>query len=213
MRTMDALHLPSAPRDLSRRRGFAQWAPLFLALSFVLTALTFARDARADARVPVQLQAQLVARLATFDRNFQARAGSVVNVLVVHLAGNPESTFEGANLAKALGELRDIAGVPARVDEAAFSDGASLATRCRDQHISIVYFAVGLEGEMTAVAKALAGVDVLTVGTAARHAENGAVVGFGLEEARPKIVLNLKQARAQNVAFKAELLKLARIVE
>jgi hypothetical protein len=65
---------------------------------------------------------------------------------------------------------------------------------------------------MAAVAKALAGVDVLTVGATAAHAERGAVVGFDLEEGSPKIVANLAQAKAQNVAFRSELLKLARIV-
>jgi hypothetical protein len=66
---------------------------------------------------------------------------------------------------------------------------------------------------MVRVAAALAGADVLTVGTTARHAENGAVVGIGLEEAHPKLVVNLARAKAQNVSFKAELIKLARVVE
>jgi len=66
---------------------------------------------------------------------------------------------------------------------------------------------------MPRVAAALEGIDVLTVGSTAQHAEKGAVVGFELDEARPKIVLNMKSARAQNVAFKAELMKLARILE
>ena len=45
-----------------------------------------------------------------------------------------------------------------------------------------------------------------------RDNPDGAVVGFDLEEGRPKIVVNLKRAKAQNVDFKAELLKFARIV-
>jgi len=182
-------------------------------LAIVLFVAMMSGDSRADARVPPQLQAQLVARLGTFDRNFQARAGAVAQILVVHQAGNSESSFEGASLAKAIGELRDVGGVAARVEEAEWSDAQALAARCRARKIALVYFTVGLENEMPRVADAFTGVDVLTVGTSARHAEHGAVVGFGLEEARPKIVLNLKQARAQNVAFKAELLKLARIVE
>jgi len=182
-------------------------------LAVVLFATMLCGDSWADARVPTQLQAQLVARLGTFDRNFQSRAAPVAQILVVHQAGNSESSFEATSLAKAIGELHDIAGLPAKVEEAEFSDGPSLAARCRARKIAIVYFTVGLENDMPRVAAALSGVDVLTVGTSARHAENGAVVGFGLEESRPKIVLNLKQARAQNVNFKAELLKLARIVE
>jgi hypothetical protein len=182
-------------------------------LAIIALAMFVCCDSRADARVPAHLQAQLVARLGTFDRNFKPRAGGVAHVLVVHRAGNAESSFEAASLAKALGDIRDIGGLPPKVEEIEFDSGPALAARCRARQIAMVYFSVGLESEMPRVASALAGVDVLTVGTSARHAEAGAVVGFGLEEARPKIVLNLRQAKAQNVNFKAELLKLARIVD
>ena len=182
-------------------------------IAMVLLAMVLSADSRADAHVPPQLQAQLVGRLGSFDRNFQARAGAAALVLVVHKAGDAESSFEAASLAKALGELHDVGGLPPKVEEAEFGDVAQLAARCRARHVAIVYFAGGLENEMGRVAGAFSGVDVLTVGTSARHAENGAVVGFGLEEARPKLVLNLRQARVQNVNFKAEVLKLARLVE
>jgi hypothetical protein len=163
--------------------------------------------------VPLALQARLVSRLGAFDRNFKARAGPLANVLVLHRAGNAESTFEGASLARALSELDKIGDVPARVEDREFVDAEWVAQRCRTAGIAIVYLTVGLESDTRRIANALAGVDVLTVGTSARHAENGAVVGFALEEARPKLVLNLKQAAAQNVKFKAEVLQLARIVE
>lgn len=207
---MSLLPATVAPRNAP---GKGVWSHALVALALALSAIFFARDSRANERVPLQLQAQLVARLSTFDRNFQGRAGSLVSILVVHQLGSAESTFEGAGLAKALSDRREIGGLPVKVEEAEYSDAATIAARCKAAKVAIVYFAVGLEGEMPAVARALAGVDILTAGTSARHAESGAVVGFSLEEARPKIVLNLKQAKAQNVAFKAELLKLARIVE
>jgi hypothetical protein len=192
-----------------RRRG-ARWiaAIVLMAMSLAVTRLS-----SADSGVPPALQALLLSRLATFDRNFKARAGPVANVLVLHRSGDSDSVFEGANLARAIFELRNIGGLPARVEEAEFSDPEALAQRCRAGRIAIVYLTVGLESETRRIAAALTGVDVMTVGTSARHAENGAVVGFALEEARPKLVLNLKRAVAQNVNFKAEVLELARIVE
>lgn len=170
-------------------------------------------DSRAEVRLPVQLQAQLVSRLATFDRNFKARSGSLAYVLVVHKGASTESEVVARNFAKAIGELGEVGGVPSKVEEMTFSDGPTLAARCRAQHVAMVYFSIGLEPEMRGVAANFVGVDVLTVGASAQHAENGAVVGFDLEEARPKIVLNLRSTRAQNISFKAELLKLARIVQ
>lgn len=181
-------------------------------LALVVAAVSFATITYADVRVPLGLQAQLVRRLAGFDRNFAARATGTARVLVVHKSGDDESRLVGGGFAKALSELHDIAGVPMQVDEMPLADPAALAAQCKAQHVAILYFSVGLEPSMEGVAGALAGVDVMTIGASSTFAEKGAVVGFDLEEGRPKIVVNLARAKAHNVSFKAELLKLARIV-
>jgi YfiR/HmsC-like len=187
-------------------------APSALAFAATLLFMFVCRGLSADAGAPLTLQALLLSRLCTYDRNFKQRAGPVANVLVMHRNGNPDSAFEGAGLAKAIAELHDIGGLPFKVEEAAFSDAEALATVCRRDKVGILYLTVGLDSDTPRIASALANVGVLTVGTSARHAENGAVIGFGVEEARPKLVINLKQAAAQNVNFKAEVLALARII-
>ncbi len=191
------------------RRGARRIAGVVL----IAVLLAAARVSRADSGVPPQLQALLLSRLATFDRNFKPRAGPVADVLVIHRAGDADSAFEASTLARAISELRNLGGLPEKVEEAEFVDPETLAQRVRANRVAVVYLTVGLEPETPRIAAALTGVDVLTVGTSARHAENGAVVGFALEEARPKLVLNVKRAIAQNVNFKAELLELARIVQ
>jgi hypothetical protein len=183
------------------------------ALLIVAAALTLCCDvARADANVPLQLQAQLVSKLASFDRNFAARAGALSRVLVLYKAGDADSTRVATNVANALGALREVGGVASQIELEAFPGAAPLAERCRSKKLTIVYFSTGLEGDMDAIGSALGGIDVLTVGATASLADRGVVVAFDLEEGRPKIVVNLARARSQNVAFKAELLKLARIV-
>lgn len=117
-----------------------------------------------------------------------------------------------ANMAKALTALREVGGVAAQVLVESFPGAASLAERCRSTKPTLVYFSTGLAGDMEAIGKTLAGIDVLSIGATPSDANRGVVVAFDLEEGRPKIVVNVARARAQNVAFKAELLKLARIV-
>ncbi len=190
------------------RSGRRTWLGLMLSGATLLVAGT----ARADASVPHQLQAQLVGKLASFDRNFQTRAAGTARILVVRKAGDAESARVADNLARALVALRQVGGMPTQVDVEAFPGAPGLAERCRAGKIAIVFFSTGLEGEMAAAGAALAGADILTVGTTASDASRGAVVAFDLEEGRAKIVVNLARARAQNVSFKAELLKLSRIV-
>ena len=46
----------------------------------------------------------------------------------------------------------------------------------------------------------------------ATYVPKGCVLGFDAESGRPKLVVNLSQARLQKVAFKPEFLKLARVI-
>ena len=197
------------PTTLRQRR----WSRRASALVSMLLCLLISRALYADSGVPLNLQARLLSRLCGYDRNFKARNGSTVNVLVVYRKSDPDSAFEGAGLAKAIAEVQDIGGLPFKVDQATFSDAESLAKRCRTDKIGVVYLTVGLEADTPRIASSLANLGLLTVGSSARHAEGGAVVGIGVEEARPKLVINLKQAASQNVKFKAEILSLARLID
>jgi hypothetical protein len=186
--------------------------PRLAALLAVTLAVIFGDSAAADVTVPVQLQAQLVAKIAAFDRNFAARAAGGARVLVVQKAASDESAAVALRFARALTSIHDVGGVAAQVDIVDFTSAAELVDRCKAQHVALVYVSAGLEAEMAAMAPAFAGADVLTVGATGAFAERGAVVGFDLEEGRPRIVINAGRAREQNVSFKSELLKLARVV-
>ena len=199
----------ASPSRLGRER-FVRFAAAIVCLLFVTLVC---RVLYADSGAPLNLQALLLARVCNYDRNFKTRAGPLAKVLVMYRRGNPDSTFEATGLAKAIADLHDIGGLPFKVEEAAFTDVESLVKRCKADKIAILYLTVGLDGDTARIASALANAGILTVGSSARHAENGAVLGFGVEEARPKLVINLKQAAAQNVKFKAEVLALARLIQ
>ena len=191
-------------------KGQARFVGAFL----VVAAVTLQPNSASGADgVPLQLQAQLVSKLASFDRNFAARAGATANVLVVQKAGHAESAQIAANVAKALASMRDVGGAPAHVEVMTFTSASALAQRCRSERVSLIYFSSGLEADMPGTGKELSGVDVLTIGATASLATRGVVVAFDLEEGKPKLVISLARAKSQNVSFKAELLRLARIVE
>jgi hypothetical protein len=163
--------------------------------------------------VPIALQAQLLGRLASFDRNFAARAGAIAKVALHHRARDPESESITNAIAKATAGLGEVGGLRPEVSVAELVDPATLAQRCAAERLALLYFGPSTESDMPAVARALAGVDVLSVGGSGAHADHGSVVGFDVEEGRPRLVINLRSARAQNVAFRADVLKLARVIE
>ena len=133
-------------------------------------------------------------------------------IMVLRNAQSEESGATALRLLNALSGVRQIAGQEVQSEVVDFSTPAEVADRVRGQRVAILYVSAGLEAQMGAVATALEGLDVLTVGPSGAYAEQGAVVGFDLDEGRPLMVINTGRARSQHVSFKAELLKMARIV-
>jgi hypothetical protein len=164
----------------------------------------------ADVSVPIGVQSALIGKIAAFDRAFHARSGPKARIVVAFKSG--DSARVGRQMANALDEMPDIAGLPKSVETRDWESPAALAAAVRERPTALVYLSVGLEAEAPAIAEALAGVNVLTVGATGAIAERGASVGFELEEGKPKLYVNLRVAKAQKVDFRAELLRLVKLV-
>jgi hypothetical protein len=190
----------------SRRRA--------LALVSALPALLVARKARAeDVAVPPRLQAELLARVAGYDRNLARRAGDLARVLLVIKPGDDESVRVVAQMKTALGELERIGDLPHDEEVVSFGDAAGIASACRARRAAVVFFGPGFDRDLAQLRSALDGVDVLSVSAVADYVPRGIVLGFDLVSGRPKLLVNLTQARRQGIAFRADLLKIMRVYE
>lgn len=163
--------------------------------------------------VPVGDQAELLSKVAAYDRALPTRAGDRVRVLLLSRPLWPESESGAARLHTAITQLADIGGMPYEASVVQFTTADELAAMCRSKRVAVVYVTPGFGGEIAPIAKALTGVDVLTVSALARYVPRGIVLGFDLASGRIKLLVNLPQAKAQKVAFRPELLKLAKVYE
>ncbi len=187
---------------------------MFSMAAIVAVSLSFVRLGNADlVPVPLDRQAELLARVAAYDRNMAARAGDRVRVLLVTNESDPESVGLVKRMEATLRSLPDIAGMAHEERMAPFTSGAELAGQCRSQHIAIVYVGSGLADKVRAIRSALDGGDVLTVAAVPEYVEAGIVLGFDLLSGKPKILVHLSQARRQHVELRADLLKLAKVFE
>lgn len=183
-------------------------------LKVLVSALTISRTSRADdVSVPPDVQAELVSKVARYDRNFAARAGDRARVLVLSKNGGSDSARTAGRLVQALSALSDIAGIAHEVSTTSYPGASQVRDRCKSDKLSIVYLCDELGAEVPAMAEALNGTDILTVGAVAAYVPAGVVLGFDLVSGKPKLHVNLQQARRQNVDFKADLLKLAKVYE
>lgn len=169
--------------------------------------------AAGDADVPAAVQAELLAKVAAYDRNLAARAGEQVRTLVVAKVGDAASARLAAQLKDALAGKSAIAGLPHAEETVAFESAAALASAVRQRRAAIVYLSSGFaDAELEAIAAALDGVDVLTAGSAS-YVRKGVVLGFDLVSGKPKLVVDLPRANRQRVALSANVLRLMTVYQ
>jgi hypothetical protein len=170
--------------------------------------------AGADESVPVAIQAELLTKVAAYDRNLPKRAGDRVITLILTKAHSTESERTAAAMQNALAAKTTVAGLPHLVERAELSDPASLAGICKAKHVAILYLTPGFEdAEVAAIAAALDGVDVLTVSAVARYLSKGLVLGLDVVSGRPKLHFSIGRSRRQGIAMSATVLALMEVHE
>jgi hypothetical protein len=193
-----------------RRTRQRRWA--LAAVVTAASALARVSDAETVA-VPLELQAELLAKVASYDRNMPARAGDRVRVLILTKPDDAESARVGARFQRALQSVPLVGGLPHEERIVAYTKPAEIAEQCVNLHIAVVFLGPGLASDVVAIRDALSGLDVLSVSAVADYVERGIVLGFDVVSGKPKLLVNLSQARRQHVALRAEALKLMRIYE
>jgi hypothetical protein len=192
-----------AAREVTRVTAIACAIVVFVAPTSASTA---------DATVPIALQGELLVKVAAYDRSMPARAGNKAHVLVVVKPGVIPSENAAKQMLNTLSSFSTIAGLPHDEEIVTFASAAQLAAVCKQKHAAIVYVTPGFdEGEVAAMGTAFVNVDVLSAGAVAGYVPNGVVLGFDLVSSKPKLLVSLGQAKKQNVAFKAEVLKLMKV--
>lgn len=208
------LPFPEAVRSAVLRANVALTRRQWLTRVLLVGAATWARGAWADEpRVPPRLQAELLAKVAAYDGRFVTRAAGRALVVILVVPGDPDSERFGAQIRAELGKQPLIGGVEHMEEIVRYSSPAEVARVCREHKPAIVYVAPGLSSEVTAMALALQGTDVLTVAAVSNDVLHGVVLGFEVVSGKPKLLIHLTRARHQNVAFKPQLLRLAKVIE
>jgi uncharacterized protein DUF4154 len=177
-------------------------------------ALAFGRGVSAEeVSVPVSRQAELLVRVAAYDRNLPARAAGTVRILILTNPDDADSRSVAAQMDAALRKFDKIAGLPYEITTTPFPGGAQVAATCKQNHVSIVYATQGLDAKIADLVGALSGVDVLSVAAVARYVTQAVVLGFDLVSAKPTLVINLPQAKKQNVSIEAGVLNLMKVIQ
>lgn len=182
----------------------------WLTMTFLSLSLTRMGSAQSMS-VPPSAQAELLAKLAGFDRNFAARAGGKAVIILLAMPGDAESMRAALEMKAALSRLPTVGNLPHEELVVTHTGAPAVAELVRVKKAAIVYLGPGFDKQVPALRDALSGVDVLSVGAVPSYVPAGIVLGFDLISGRPKLLVQVVQARKQNVAFPASVLSLMKV--
>lgn len=183
------------------------------ALALALVCCPLCQLSAADVNVPVSVQADLVSKVPTYDRSFRERAGNRVHVLVLSNSSSRDSTRIANFIQAALAREEAIGGLPHDVSVSSYSSASALSAECKKRSISILYVPPGFDSELDTICAAVQPFGVMTFTGVPDYVRRCIVVGFELQEGRPKLLVHLGQAKKSGIRFSSGLLRLARVYQ
>ena len=186
-------------------------APRLLSV-LLLAALTAGTAARAD-ELPVQLQIQLLSKMTSSIPNLQPASGPL-KVLVV-FPGKADATSRAAQtVVNAIRQTAKFGSFDTEAKPAPFIDAAALKALIIAEKPQALYVPPEVDpAAVAAIVEASSGTGVVTISATSDQPKQGIMLGFALMEARPRVLVNLKVARREQVEFKNALLTYTVIVD
>jgi len=194
-------------------RRASRFARIVAGIACLFIVLASDRSRAEEAVLPIAIQVELLVKVASYDRNFQQRAGERARIFIFTKPGNGDSTRVAAQVEAGLARATEIGGLPHDDMITPYRSAAELANLCRAQRAAIVFFGPGFREDIADIRQALDGVDVLSVSAIPEYVEAGIVLGFDVASGRPELLVNLSQAKRQKVALRADVLKLMKVFQ
>jgi hypothetical protein len=161
-----------------------------------------------DVIVPPNVQATAVIRILEYDRALKTWAGSTLTVGVV---AKDSRSGAAAEFAKALSG-RDVQGMPVKVVDHSFKDGAGLSGWIEQNAVRLVYVASDLSAHSAAVVSAGSTRKVPTFAPTREQFEGGATLGLVVHDGRPRVLVNLPSCKSIGMNLDPKLLELSEVI-
>lgn len=160
---------------------------------------------------PAAVQAEILTRILPYERAFESRVKGRVVVALVQKPGDAESASSVQQMRKALSDIGTVRNHPLSTVVLTYAGAAKLSADCRSEGANVVFLSPGMAGETGAIGNSLTGSGILSFAAVEFYVPGGIVLGVAVVDGKPRISINLAQAKAQAVEFPASILKLAKV--
>ena len=195
-------------------RGKAKWGRAGAIAIWLCTLFPYEPRAHAvSSSAPSVVQAQIITRILPYDRAFEQKVKREVVIVLVQRPDDSESASTVQQMQNALKDVGEVRGRTLKVRVVSYSTPAALAASLRTEGAHVAYIAPGLLRDVPQIAQALAGSGILSFAAHEPCVREGIVLGVEIAEGKPRMSINLRQARTQKIEFPAAILKLAKVYQ
>lgn len=162
---------------------------------------------------PADDEAKILLRAISFDRGLAARAGAEVVISVVYDARTSGGERERDGRVLAFRKLSDrtIVGLPMKVVWSDCSPSRPMDEALRG--VDIVYLTSGAKDCVRAVTAVTRKLRIASLASGRALVEQGVTIGVTIENARPKLLVNLKASKAEGLDLASQMLQLAEVIK
>lgn len=183
-------------------------------LRYIVLALVIWLPRVAQAQVPPEKQAVILARALAYDDNLKNRAGDSLVVAVVFKPGQAPSESAADAIFKAFKALEGVKvrDLPLKTVKLAYSGKDALHSAIVGQGIDALYVCAGVDGDQAAIKEVSHRDHVLTIASREDWLQSGLALGVFTVDGKTTISVNLPASKEEGAAFSSELLRLAHVI-
>jgi hypothetical protein len=171
-----------------------------------------ATPSTAQAQDTQTIEATVLLRALSYDRNLKERAGSsVVAAVVFRPTGSRDKSNAVVDAFSKLEKVK-VQSLPFRVLAVPYQDPATLRATLVKEGVDLVYVSPGLTAEIPAISTLTRDLDVLTAGSQRGDIVEGLALGVFERSNKRVILVNLAASKAEGASFSAQFLRLAEVI-
>lgn len=165
-----------------------------------------------DSGVPIALQVELLGRVLWYERGLQKSPNKELRAIIVERKADPVSALAAAQWVAQLTRVKQLGGKRVLQRRAVFESAEQIGRVLQEERAYLACLTPGLGKVAAELSRVFAARGVLSVSSQGADTARGIVLGFELASGKPRILLNLTQARAQKLDFSAQLLRVVQVV-
>lgn len=183
-------------------------------LLIIATLVSVGSACGAEIGVPEDVHVPIILKILTYDRALRRNSTDQIRIGIIHSPGNRDSQRNGRRVQESLSanSEKTINGLTFDFTSMPFTSPADLDSSLSHGDFSVLYITCGNSANLKAITTISQKHRCLTVTGVAEYVHAGASIGLGVENRRPRILVNLCSAKAEGADLSANLLALCKVI-